>query len=607
MIGLGACFASDSPDYAYVFENSRILSFEIEMSAEAHERMQPVRKEAPEFDPEKRSAGDLHGLQFNYVSATVRCNGEVYENVGVRYRGNASILMIPPDGKKPIKLDFDRFNKSQTFHGFKKLNFINCFRDPSRLRDKLTLDLTEKVGAPAPRASFASLYLILDGELLEHLGFFVVIEQVDDVFLQNRFGNSDGLLIKGEIVSDLEYRGDDWEAYAHDYELKSDKNSDTSLLIEFLKFVHQATDKQFAEEIAHRLNVERFLKFLAVNTLLVNLDSYAGLGHNWYLYFNTATQKFEHIPWDVNEAFGNLQLASPQQTLDFDIYRPYVADRILIRRLLKIEAYENQYLGYLREYVDGVFSPQVMRAEIDRLAAFIRDAVKADTHIIYSAADFEKSINETVTPKFPIFNQGVIGLKPFVAERVSSVKAQLAGMKQGHQIHHSPMGGPPPQAREQHSEETQGRENELKARLKIIDEQIKENPANADLYAEKGGAIGALVEIGGPMTAMQYLGEMREAFDKAIELNPEHIGGRMGRGMIRFHVPPGFGGDLDGAIADFEFIIGKIPFNKEVHLMLGMAYHRKGENEKAIVHFEKVLELDPENTQAKAQLEELRR
>ena len=48
-------------------------------------------------------------------------------------------------------------------------------------------------------------------------------------FLQKHFGNSDGLLIKGELNQDISYRGEDWESYAHDHELKSNKKfSDTT-------------------------------------------------------------------------------------------------------------------------------------------------------------------------------------------------------------------------------------------------------------------------------------------------------------------------------------------------------------------------------------------
>ncbi len=615
---------AQQPDYAFVFENPQILSFNMTMSAEAYEQLQPEQSapfppQPPEGSdrPEGVSSRSMFGLKFNYVKATVTCGDEVYTDVGVRHRGNASMVMIPPDGKKPYKFDFDRFHDEQTFHGFKKLNFINCFRDPSMLRDKLTYVLMQRVGVPAPRATFANLYLTIEGKPREYLGLYVVVEQVDSVFLQDRFGNSDGLLIKGEILNDLEYRGDNWEKYAHDYELKSnEKTSDPSLLIKFLKFVHQSSDEQFAAEADHYLNVDRFLAWLAVNTLLTNLDSYAGLGHNWYLYYNTASKKFEHIPWDVNESFGNLQIGSLQQMLDFDIYRPYVGDKILVRRLLAVERYKQEYLNYIRKFIDGPFAPATMDAEIDRLHEFIKDAAKSDANKIYPTPAFERSIHDTVEPLFSIFSNGIIGLKPFVAGRVASVKAQLAGEREGYRIEHFQMEGgeEPPQdvllPRETRTpEDIAAQKDALNARLEQIEAAIQEDATNAQLYVEKGNIMGALTQMSSPMSPMEgmrYVRGMTEAYEKALALDPENVGGRFGRGMVRFFSPPGFGGDLDGAISDLEFVINKDRDNTQAHFFLGLAYSRKNIKDKAITHFEKALELDPQNQAARQQLEKLK-
>ncbi len=141
--------AATVADYNYVFENQEILTFTIEMTAENFQNMQPKPQQR---DMTKMSSRSMFSQEFPYVPATVTCGGAVYEGVGVRYRGNASIMMIPPDGKKPLKIDFNRYNDEQIFHGFTKLNFINCFRDPSMLRDKLTYDLYQKAAVPAPRA-----------------------------------------------------------------------------------------------------------------------------------------------------------------------------------------------------------------------------------------------------------------------------------------------------------------------------------------------------------------------------------------------------------------------------------------------------------------------
>ena len=630
------------PDYAYVFENPEILTFDIEMSADNFQTMQP--EQTGMMIPgttDKMSSRSMFGMKFNYASATVKCGGEVYTGVGIRHRGNASMVMIPDGAKRPYKFDFDRFNERQSFHGFKKLNFINSFRDPSRLRDKLTYDLMRKVGVPAPRASFAHLYLTVNEKPREYLGFYVAVEQVNDTFLRDRFGNSDGLLIKGEILNDLEYRGADWEAYAHDYELKSSKEtSEPSLLIKFLKFVCQASDEEFAAGIGQRLNVDRFLACVAVYSLLSDLDSYAGLGHNWYLYYNTEMKRFEYIPWDVNEAFGNLQITGKQQQMiDYDIYRPYVSDKVLIRRLLAIDEYNALYLKYLREFADGAFAPEMMNAEIDRLRAYIQDAVKNDAHVIFSTGAFEKSGSETVEQVFPVFSEGIIGLKPFIAKRIASVKAQLAGAKKGYSFEGfqrdligmpsepegpdgenepgkqkgaevlneligtggSAMPPPPPQ-----TEETAAKKKALEDKLKEIEAAIEKAPDDPNLYVQKGQIMGQLIQMGGMMERMKYGMQLMATFEKAVELDPENPGARLGRGTLRFFIPEGFGGDPEGAKSDFQFVLEKEPNNGEAIFFMGLYNLKQGEIDKAKSYFEKILELDPNNQQAKAILEKLK-
>ena len=468
--------APQSPDYEYVFENPQVLSFDISMSEEAYQQMQPKRRDS---DRQGVSSRSMFGLKFDYVEGAVTCGDETYTGVGVRHRGNASMVMIPPDGKKAYKLDFDRFHEGQTFHGFKKLNFINCFRDPSMLRDKLTYDLMRNVGIPAPRATFANLYLTIEGKTREHLGLFVVVEQVDRVFLGARFGNSDGLLIKGEIVNDLEYRGEEWEEYAHDYELKSSKT-------------------------------------------------------------------------------------------DSDTSRP--------------------------------FSRETMHAEIDRQREFIADAVAADPHKLYPAAAFEMSFEETVEPNFSIFSGGIIGLKPFVTDRLASVRAQLAGQKKGHKFEHTPMGdGPPPP-----QEDTETKRKALKAQLEGIEASLEQAPDNAQLYVEKGNVMGELTQVSEMMDQLKYVRGMTEAYEKALALDSENVGAHLGRGMVRFFSPKGFGGDLDGAASDFQSVVHSDSANVRGHFFLGLTYKRQNAREKAIDQFEKVLALDPDNRDAKQQLEELR-
>ena len=52
-------------------------------------------------------------------------------------------------------------------------------------------------------------------------------------------------------------------------------------------------------------------------------------------------------------------------------------------------------------------------------------------------------------------------------------------------------------------------------------------------------------------------------------------------------------GDVDGAILDCREALEFAPDSTSAHSLMGMLYEKKGERDKAITEFEKVLELNP--------------
>jgi len=139
--------------------------------------------------------------------------------------------------------------------------------------------------------------------------------------------------------------------------------------------------------------------------------------------------------------------------------------------------------------------------------------------------------------------------------------------------------------------------------LEIVESLIAKEPDNADLYAWKGNAMGSLAQ-GNPMDMMKYGMGAMQAYEKALELDPDNAMAHFGRGMGRLMAPEGFGGDLDGAIEDLEFACKKEPF-PEAYYQLGVAYQRKGLNDKAKEAFKKALELRPDYQEAAKALAEL--
>jgi spore coat protein H len=213
--------------------------------------------------------------------------------------------------------------------------------------------------------------------------------------------------------------------------LKTNENIDNhQALLRFLEVLNEEADETFQQEIEKVLDVDQVLRYLAVSTVLVHLDNYIGMGHNYYLY--EVDGKFTIIPWDLNMSFGGFSSGVDRQhVIDFYIDEPTVgpvADRPLVSRLLAVPSYLETYHGYLEELINGPFSPEVMEARIDELANMIRPYVEADTLKFYSTEAFEKGLGEDVATSTRMIGMGInIGLKAFVAQRVESINKQLKG------------------------------------------------------------------------------------------------------------------------------------------------------------------------------------
>ena len=102
-----------------------------------------------------------------YVPVTVAHDDGEWLEVGLRFKGNASLRQSWQDGRLKLgfRLHFDKFEddhpalKNQRFHGFKKMTFAPGFGDPSYLRDKLTADLFRAQGVPAAHVAFYEVWV----------------------------------------------------------------------------------------------------------------------------------------------------------------------------------------------------------------------------------------------------------------------------------------------------------------------------------------------------------------------------------------------------------------------------------------------------------------
>lgn len=140
--------------------------------------------------------------------------------------------------------------------------------------------------------------------------------------------------------------------------------------------------------------------------------------------------------------------------------------------------------------------------------------------------------------------------------------------------------------------------------MDMADALIAKDPRSAELHVWKGRIMGLMAQ-GNPADMMKYgMGAMQE-FEKALALDPNNPDAHLGRAIGRLTAPPGFGGDVDGAIADCEAAIAKAP-SPEAYYYLGESLKNKGLSDKAATAYKKALELRPNYPEASKALAALK-
>ncbi|NQS98744.1 MAG: CotH kinase family protein [candidate division Zixibacteria bacterium] len=391
---------ADSSDV--VFDDSQVLTFELEFDDPDWFDSLAVRWETGEYYPGR----------FIF-------QGQVYDSVGIRFKGFSSYLNYP-GVKKPFKVSFNEYFENQTFYGLKKINLNNCHKDPTMMREKLAIDLFN-AHIPSMRGNHVNLYI--NGELW---GLYLHVEQVNKHFIEDRFGfGEDGNLFKGEPSGWLTWLGTDTTQYRLHYQLENNEEEDYwGDLIHFCDILNNTPQSHFVDSLEANFDPLNFLQFLSINTLLVNLDSYIGMGHNYYIYHYEDENRFVHIPWDLNESFGRFSLGlSPSQRINMNIFwtpSPW-QPRPLVSRIFDVGIYKDIYINNIDQLVHTDFTSDTMFTRIDSLASLIQEHVYADPNKMYTNTQFELNIEEDIWEGGTL----IFGLKPFVINRRQSVLNQL--------------------------------------------------------------------------------------------------------------------------------------------------------------------------------------
>jgi spore coat protein CotH len=306
-----------------------------------------------------------NALTEEYIQGSVVIDGESVKGVGIRPKGNSSLSMIASSDsdRYSFKIEFDHYEKGKSYFGLDKLALNNIAQDNTYMKDYVTYQMMNEMGADSPLSSF--IWVTVNGK---DWGLYLAVEGVEESFAQRVYGNDFGEIYKPDSIdmgdmqgnmggergegdfpgggqmpnfngengempqmpgavdgrngnlggqmpnfggegfggfrddaTSLIYSDDDPDSYSaiFDNAVFDTSVADKIRLIESLKQLNSG------ENIEEIVNVDEVIRYFAIHNFVLNSDSYTGsMIHNYYLAENDG--QLSMIAWDYNLAFGGM-------------------------------------------------------------------------------------------------------------------------------------------------------------------------------------------------------------------------------------------------------------------------------------------------------------
>lgn len=442
-----------------------------------------------------------NAINEEYRSCNITINGVKYCNVGIRPKGNTSLTNVASDDttdRYSFKIKFNEYVDGQNYNGMKSLVLNNIIQDKTYMKEYITYDLYSSLGVATPEMSYSNITINN-----ETWGLYLAIEVIDERYLENNFGTSEGNLYKPETIGVNHQGGNNKGGMGNPPDMKQgmngggpggmqppdmqnqdvvpgekqegqqmmpenhqenninnradkggnpgggrptegadfiyiDDNVSSYSIVRDSAVFKRTTDDDFKRVInmyknlndgtnlEEVLDVEEVLKYFAVNTFVINLDSYSGaMYHNYYLYENNG--KCQILPWDLNLSFagfganrggmgrGEGNSSQEVNTINFPIDNPVSGDLSsmpLIGKLLEVDEYKELYHSYLQQIADEYFNSGYYENIVNKLDGMISEYVKEDPTAFCTYDEYKTAVNEIIN---------------FGKDRTTSVLAQLNG------------------------------------------------------------------------------------------------------------------------------------------------------------------------------------
>lgn len=315
------------------------------------------------------------------VSGVLNVNKESYK-VKIEHHGNSSRSRF----KKNYSLTFE---KRDPLLNLKKVVLSGQPTDPSALKSYLATEIYKCAGLKT--FNMLPVVFYLNGE---SLGLYYLMEPINEEFFVKR-GIKVGELYKA-INGEAKFSFKHNKEIRNGFEKRIPKDDSYYSLEQLIILIDNEAENTFPEKVENMMNVDKYLEYMAVSVFICNWD---GIVHNFYLYKDQNTGRYEILPWDLDFTF----------VLENNL-TAFPGNSDLMKKLLRIQKYRDKYKQLFYEYLEGCFSISNLTMNIDDMKLVISKAYSQDRWLQESGYDLNIESEK---------------IKEFIKQRHVYIKEQL--------------------------------------------------------------------------------------------------------------------------------------------------------------------------------------
>ncbi|NLZ47098.1 MAG: hypothetical protein GX896_10455 [Clostridiales bacterium] len=140
-----------------------------------------------------------------WITGNVTIDGEAYDNVGVKTKGNTSLKQVASSDsdRYSLKIDFDKYIDGQSCYGLDRLVLNNIYADTTYMKEYISYKLFNYMEVPSSLCTFAEIYV--NGE---QYGVFLALEDTETSFITRNYGYTNSVKTYKPESMDMDQEND---------------------------------------------------------------------------------------------------------------------------------------------------------------------------------------------------------------------------------------------------------------------------------------------------------------------------------------------------------------------------------------------------------------